>query len=85
MQRLFAARRCYAPPVPLGGAILFEHDVMHASYLRPGMTRARYSLDFRAVGEYEVDEANRPYSGKLFRRRNFTPWSAFTMLEFPAG
>jgi hypothetical protein len=65
-ERLYAERRCYAPYVPLGSAILFSSSTIHSSYVPDRATRTRYSLDFRAVGEYEVDDANRAFTGKLF-------------------
>lgn len=64
---LFAALRCYAPYVSFGGAVLFERDVWHGSYHRPGMTRPRYSLDFRAVGEYRVIPETARFTGRLFQ------------------
>jgi hypothetical protein len=69
--RVFAARRCYAPPVPLGSVVLFEHNTDHGTYWRPAMTRPRYSVDFRVVGEYQRDRANWKYDGMIYRTARF--------------
>src|SRR5208282_3014676 len=69
-ERLYAARHCYAPPVPFGSAVLFDHDIVHGSYRRRGMTTPRYSFDFRAVGVYRPSHANARYQGVAFRSRN---------------
>jgi hypothetical protein len=66
-ERLYAARRCYAPPVPLGSAVLFDHNIVHGSYRHRGMTTPRYSLDFRVVGIYRLSHANARYQGVAFR------------------
>jgi len=64
--RLFATRRCYAPHVPLGSAILFDKDVPHGSYHRQGMAKPRYSMDFRAVAEYRSTPETHAAPGRLF-------------------
>jgi hypothetical protein len=69
--KILEKRRCYTPHIPLGGAILFDKDIIHATYMRPGMKKPRYSLDFRAVGEYRVTTINGGYSGRLFRSKMF--------------
>jgi hypothetical protein len=66
-ERLYAARRCYAPELPLGSAILFDRDIVHGTYRRHGMARARYSLDFRVVGVYRPAHANARYEGVAFK------------------
>jgi hypothetical protein len=66
-ERLYAAKRCYAPPVPFGSAVLFEHNIVHGSYRNRGMTTARHSLDFRVVGVYRPAPANARYRGVAFR------------------
>lgn len=69
-EKLYAARRCYAPKIPFGSAVMFNHDVVHGSYRRRNMTTPRYSLDFRAVGVYRPSPANARYQGVAFRSRN---------------
>jgi hypothetical protein len=71
--RLFEVRRCYAPKLPLGSAILFEHSTVHGSYTRPSMSTARYSFDCRFVGEYKRTDENAVFSGKLFGMQEFPP------------
>jgi hypothetical protein len=66
-EQLFAERRCYAPYVPLGGSIIFEAGVFHASYVRHGMTVPRFSLDFRSVGDFKRTAVNRSYVGQTFK------------------
>lgn len=65
-ERLYAAKQCYAPHVPIGSAILFEHNITHGSYRRGKMKNPRSSMDFRAVGVYRETDANRHYSGTAF-------------------
>jgi hypothetical protein len=65
-ERIYAARQCYAPRIPLGSAVLFEHNIIHGSYRKSGMTVPRYSLDFRAVGVYRKTEKNRHFEGVTF-------------------
>jgi hypothetical protein len=64
--RVFAGTRCYAPYVRFGSSVLFDCNIWHGSYFRRTMTRARYSLDFRTVGQYTRNEKNAMYSGELF-------------------
>jgi hypothetical protein len=71
--RIFSSKQCYAPPVPLGSAVIFEHDVFHGSYYSSRLTEASFSLDCRAVGEYYANDANRSYSGVLFAAADFSP------------
>lgn len=66
---LFERKRCFAPPVPFGSAVIFERDIVHGSYTRPGMTTPRYSLDFRTVHDYRITAKNRGYTGYLFSRQ----------------
>lgn len=63
--RIFSGTRCYAPFVPLGSSVLFDHNIWHGSYFRRSMTRPRYSLDFRTVGEFARSEKTNSYSGEL--------------------
>jgi hypothetical protein len=72
-RRLFATKRCYAPPVPLGATVLFDKTTIHGSYHLPTMTQPRYSLDFRAVGEYRVTDKNAPYQGRLMSSTAYPP------------
>jgi hypothetical protein len=65
--RLYEAKRCYAPPIPFGSAVLFEHNIVHGSYRRRNMVTPRYSLDFRVVGVYRPARANARYQGVAFR------------------
>jgi hypothetical protein len=66
-ERLYRSKRCYAPAVPLGSAILFDHNIVHGSYRHRGMVTPRYSLDFRVVGIYRTARANARYRGVAFR------------------
>lgn len=83
-EKLYRERRCYAPKVGIGDAILFDHAIVHSSYIpAAGVRRVRYSMDCRAIGEYEVTDANRAYSGKLFRRRRIL--GGYKATEYPAS
>ena len=66
-ERLYEAKRCYAPPIPFGSAVLFEHNIVHGSYRRRNMVMPRHSLDFRVVGVYRTARANARYQGVAFR------------------
>src|SRR5262249_54189590 len=66
-ERIYRERRCYAPPVPLGSAVLFEHCILHGSYRTSKMMTPRYSLDCRAVGEYRPGRETAPFKGVIFR------------------
>jgi hypothetical protein len=69
--RLFSTVRCYAPPVPIGSAVLFDREIWHGSYFVRGMKKTRFSLDLRCLGEYEVVDANQPYTGTIYRRGEY--------------
>ena len=66
-QRLYSAKSFYSPHVPLGSCILFDSDIWHGTYLEKNMSEARYSLDFRAVGEYRIDDASKAHTGRIYR------------------
>jgi hypothetical protein len=70
-ERLYVAKQCYAPPIPLGSAVLFDRDIVHGSYRRTNMTTPRYSLDFRVVGVYRFSRANARDQGVAFRSSKF--------------
>jgi hypothetical protein len=69
--RIYEARRCYAPKVPLGSCIIFEHDIVHGAFRTSKMQTPRYSLDFRIVGRYRPTLANGTYKGILYRSADF--------------
>jgi hypothetical protein len=69
-EQLYVAKDCYAPHVPFGSAVIFNHDVVHGSYRHRGMTTPRYSLDFRTVGVYRPSRANARYEGVAFNTHN---------------
>ena len=70
-ERIYAAKRCFAPHVPLGSSILFEHEIVHGSYRHSQMTIPRFSLDFRATGIYRRSLENAKYEGVMFRSIRF--------------
>jgi hypothetical protein len=73
--RIYASKQCYAPRIPLGSTVLFEHNIIHGSYRRSQMTVPRYSLDFRAVGVYRRSEKNQHFGGRAFSSAAY-PYSA---------
>jgi len=83
-EHVYAVYRCYAPHVPLGGLVAFDHNVIHGSYRRSTMRTTRYSFDTRAVGEYNRTKAKAAtYRGLIYRRARYpsprllhylTPW-----------
>lgn len=75
-ERLFQERRCYAPYVPFGSAIIFEAGVFHASYYASGMTTPRFSMDFRAVGDFKRTADNMGYVGNTYRVAPVLPIAA---------
>ncbi len=70
-QRIFDRRRCYAPYVPFGSSIVFDHQVIHGTFRLPGMDRPRYSMDFRAVGEYRTTPDNAFITGRIYRNATY--------------
>jgi hypothetical protein len=78
---IYAERQCYAPRIPLGSCILFDHRVVHCSYRTADMTITRYSLDFRVVGEYLPDETTRSFAGVIYRNAEFPPPPAPSVLS----
>jgi hypothetical protein len=66
-ERLYDAKRCYAPRIPFGSAVVFEHNIVHGSYRRQIMRTPRYSFDFRVVGVYRPARANARYQGVAFQ------------------
>jgi len=83
-ERLYDARQCYAPHVPLGSAVLFEHNIVHGSYRHSGMTRPRYSMDFRAVGEYRLTDNNRHIQGRQFSPKGIFSFPSITSVVEPS-
>jgi hypothetical protein len=61
---------CYAPHVPLGGAIVFDRNVVHGTYRHSSMTKVRYSFDVRALGEYALIK-NRVTPGRIYRQDEY--------------
>jgi hypothetical protein len=70
-EHVYRNARCYAPHIPIGSAILFEHVVYHSTYLTSAMKTPRYSLDVRSVGEYRRAKENRTYDGVIYRSGAF--------------
>src|SRR6185312_14076547 len=70
-ERIYRAHRCFAPLVPMGSIILFEHCVLHGSYRTSKMTTPRYSLDCRATSEYLPTKENASYGGVVFRATTY--------------
>ena len=81
MQRVFTERRCYTPKVALGASILFLHDVVHGTFIPKGAMKYRYSMDFRVVGEYELNKENAYLSGLLYRSETFPPITSPSLLS----
>ncbi|MGH6967670.1 MAG: hypothetical protein ACREEN_01005 [Stellaceae bacterium] len=77
--RIYEAFDCFAPRVPSGGMIIFDHRVVHGTYRTPPMTTTRYSIDCRAVGEYRVSVRTFGFSGM---RAQFSEYPlSFRVLE----
>jgi hypothetical protein len=64
--RIYSKYQCFAPRIPIGSVVLFEHCVQHGSYRNSKMKTPRYSLDCRAVGEYRKSKENSGYGGVMF-------------------
>ena len=70
-EQVYATKRCYAPYIPLGSSVIFDCNTVHATYRTAAMTRPRYSIDCRAVGEYKTTRNNADYDGVIFRSADF--------------
>jgi hypothetical protein len=70
-EHVYRNARCYAPHLPMGSAILFDHRVFHATYRTSRMKTPRYSVDFRSVGEYRRTKENRRYASVIYRSETF--------------
>jgi hypothetical protein len=64
--RIYRRYQCFAPRIPIGSVVLFEHCVQHGSYRTSTMKTPRYSVDCRAVGEYRKTKENAGYGGVMF-------------------
>jgi hypothetical protein len=70
---LFREKDCYAPHVPLGSAVLFDHRVVHGSYRTDAMKLPRYSIDMRMVSEFRTTQENCDFVGTAFRAAKYPP------------
>jgi hypothetical protein len=65
-ERIYRKYQCFAPRIPIGSVVVFEHCVQHGSYRTSTMKTPRYSLDCRVVGEYRKSKENAGFNGVMF-------------------
>jgi hypothetical protein len=69
--QIYRKYQCFAPRIPIGSVVLFEHCVQHGSYRTSTMKTPRYSLDCRVVGEYRKSKENAGYNGVIFSSASY--------------